>query len=166
MKKLALLAALALAFTACADREDPLAIPLISENLEATSEAVWFTSTPPDPAYFVQTGNIGYEASADAVFDDLNFRRGYLMIEFFDNRVGADSDACGVFGPWLDHDEEEARTLVAFLAPGTCIITARVTSGQHAGAEASQTFEIIEPLTPVQTPDQARIPAPRGNRPQ
>jgi hypothetical protein len=38
--------------------------------------------------------------------------------------------------------------IVFFLNPGTCIITARVTSGEHTGAEVSQTFEIIEPLTP------------------
>jgi hypothetical protein len=164
MKKLALLPALVLAFTACADRDDPLAIPLVSGSLGTTSEAVWFTSTPPDPALFVHTGNVGYEASADALFDNDTDQKGYLTIEFFDNR--ADTDACGVFSPWFDHDEEQAKTLVGFLAPGTCIITARVTSGEHTGAEVSQTFEIIESVAPVPTPPQARIPAPRGNRPQ
>jgi hypothetical protein len=161
-----------LLLTACdsGDPASPLALPMLPEgSLEVTSEAVWFTSTPPDPAYFVHTGNPGYDASADALFDNDNDEKGYLTIWFYDNHVDPHTDACAVAnqgGPTFDHEEEEAQVIVFFLNPGTCIITAKVISGEHMGAEATQTFEIIEPLTPVPTPDEARIPAPRGNRPQ
>lgn len=138
----------------------------MSESLETTSEVVWFTSTPPDPAFFVQTGNVGYEASAGASFDNLTPQQGYLTIEFFDNLVDPYTDACAVSGAVYDPEKEEAQVNVFFLNPGTCIITARVTSGQHTGAEATQTFEIVEPLTPVRTPDRARVPASPGRRPQ
>lgn len=165
MRKLALLPFLALILAGCGDHPHPLSLPLMSESVQATSDVVWFTSTPPDPAVFVHTGNPGYEASADALFDNQTPQKGYLTIEFFDNLVDPHVDACAVSdlnNPVLNHEEEEAQVTVFFLNPGTCVVTARVTSGEHTGAEVSQTFEIIEPLGAPNAPVVPGVP-PRGN---
>ena len=165
MRKLALLPFLAFAFAGCEDNADLLAPLPVSGSVQATSGVVWFTSTPPDPAVFVHTGNVGYVASADALFDNLTPQQGYLTIEFFANLDDPHTDACAVSqfqNPVLNHEEEQAQVTVFFLNPGTCIITARVTSGEHTGAEVSQTFEIIVPRGSPNAPVVPGVP-PRGN---
>jgi hypothetical protein len=50
-----------LAFTACADVQHPLAPETIDLNAQVMSDAVWFVTTPPNPAYVGATYQVVVE---------------------------------------------------------------------------------------------------------
>jgi hypothetical protein len=140
MKNLALLPALALAFTACADQPDPLAPgPAFNHG----SQHVYFTSTPPAPAYVGDT----YNVTAESLY-------GFGFIIRTDT-----PDICS-----LPETHNNSPVTATFRAAGSCELIAECSNWSYwecydSAFIDSQTLEVVEPL--VTLPPNARVPAER-----
>jgi hypothetical protein len=129
MKKIVLLSLLTFALAACADRTGLLAPETLNADLQTTDVYLWFTSTPPDPAFVGNT----YEVKAEHS-DELG--EGGIWLG------SRTPDVCYLYGEW--HSGNPVSATVTFLEAGTCIIDAYE---GWAFWWAQQTFSVVDPGT-------------------
>jgi hypothetical protein len=133
-----------LALTACADVQHPLAPETLDLNAQvmSESEAVWFVTTPPNPAYVGAT----YQVVVEAV---------YSAPDLYSNE-----SVC----PLSDLTTSGNRTsaTVTFLAVGTCHLEAWDPFGPYMIEYAEQVFDVVA-TTPARVPTPA---PPRPSRPR